>query len=234
MSSHLQLAPAPAEPEVRRADRPAATELPIRVVLADDHNAMRRNLRLLLDADADVKVVAEAIDLPTASGHVRAHRPHVLVLDVHLPNASSIATIRDLRRLVPHTRIVVLTMEPSPAFAQQVLAAGASGYVLKEHADRDLLPAVRAAANDGEYVTPQVAAGLEGMGFFAEAGNLSVREVEVLRLTALGFTGAEIARRLHISERTVDSHRSRVHRKLGITTRAELVTYALRHGLMGV
>jgi DNA-binding NarL/FixJ family response regulator len=228
MKSHLQLAPAP-----EALEPPLAAERPIRVVMADDHDSMRRNLRRLLESEHDVEVVAEATDLDTAARQVHEHAPHVLILDLHMPNGSSVATIRELRRLVPDTEIVVLTMEASPAVARHVLDAGAVGYVLKEHSDPDLPLAVRAAARGRTYVTPQVAAGLRGMWQAASEDRLTSRESEVLRLTALGYTGTEVARRLHISRRTVDSHRASVHHKLGVETRADLVGYALRHGLLG-
>ena len=229
MQSRLQLAP-----ESWEFEQPSGDEVSIRIVMADDHDSMRRNLRLLLESEPGIEVVAEAADLASATRQVREHAPHVLILDLHMPNGSSVATIRELRRLVPDTQMVVLTMEASPAVARHVLDAGALGYVLKEHSDSDLLRAVRAAARGESYVTPQVAAGLQGMREASSENRLGTRETEVLRLTALGYTGTEIARRLHISRRTVDSHRASVHHKLGLETRAELVEYALRHDLLGV
>jgi two-component system, NarL family, response regulator NreC len=169
MAAHLHLAPAPASPGTGTEH---ASEFPIRVVLADDHPAMRRNLRLLLDADDAVEVVAEAMDLTAATAQVHAHRPNVLVLDLHLASGSVMATIRDLRLGVHATHIVVLTMETSPAFAGRALAAGASSYVLKEYADSDLLPAVRAAARGERYVSAQLAAGLSALDAAAEADRL--------------------------------------------------------------
>jgi len=227
------------QPTLRLAPSPLSLEEvpvtdPIRVVLADDHNAMRRNLRRLLDAEDGVTVVAEAIDLETATRHVHGHLPHVLIVDLHLPNGSAVATIRQLRRVVPETQIVVLTMEASPAFAKHALNAGALGYVLKEHADRDLIAAVRGAAHGESYITPEVAVGLDAMRIAAETDRLSSREIEVLRLTALGHTADEIAEELHISRRTVETHRASLHRKLGLDTRAALVSYALGRHLIGV
>lgn len=227
MPPNLRLAPALSD------DGQASDPDPIRVVLADDHNTMRRNLRRLLDAEEGVTVVAEATDLEAVSRHVHGHLPHVLVLDLHLPNGSAMATIRELRSMLPETQIVVLTMEASPALAKQALAAGALGYVLKEHADRDLVCAVRNANRGDTYVTPQVAAGLEALQAAADADRLTARETEVLRLTALGYTGSEIAKTLHISRRTVDTHRASLHHKLGVETRAELVSYALGRHLIG-
>jgi CheY-like chemotaxis protein len=156
MSAHLRLAPA------RSGDQdPDRAELPIRVVLADDHAPVRRSLRQLLDGEAGVEVVAEAADLPTVVRHVHWHTPHVLVLDLRMPDGSSIETIRRLREQAPETEIVAVTMEPSPAFAQRALAAGAVGFVLKDSAATELPAAVRCAARCEEYVSPRVAAGLD-------------------------------------------------------------------------
>ncbi len=204
------------------------------MVLADDHVVVRRSLRLLLDREEDVEVIAEAAELSAVASHVHGHLPHVLVLDLQLPTGSSIDLIRRLRRQVPETEIVVLTMEASPLFAQQALDAGAVGFVLKDRADTELLAAVREAAQGREYISPHVVAGLEALRRDVTGDGLSPRETEVLRLIALGHTSGEIAHQLHLSRRTVESHRARVHRKLGLATRAELVRYALRRHLIGV
>jgi two-component system response regulator NreC len=132
--------------------------VPIRVLLADDHAAARRSLRLLLDGESDVRVIAEAGDLATVVERVGEHRPHVLVIDLPMPNGSTIDTIRRLRAEIPGTEVVVLTMEDSPAFAQRAIEAGAMGFVLKEHSDGELLEAVRHAARGDEYVSPRIAA----------------------------------------------------------------------------
>ncbi len=229
MSGHLYLANA--DPAAGRCERPA---FPIQVVLADDHAVVRRSLRLLLDGEENLEVIAEAADLSSVVRHVHGHVPHVLVLDLQMPNGSSIDTIRRLRDQVPETEIVVLTMEASPLFAQQALDAGAVGFVLKDTADTELPPAVRAAASGGEYVSPRVEAGLEALRRAVDGDGLSPRETEILRLIALGHTSAEIASRLHLSRRTVETHRAHVHRKLGMRTRAELVRYALSRHLVGV
>jgi DNA-binding NarL/FixJ family response regulator len=223
MPAHLHLAAA-----TDQAPRPA---LPIQVVLGDDHAGVRRSLRLALDAEQDFQVVAEAADLSTVVRHVHGHMPHVLVLDLQMPNGSSIETIRRLRDQVPDTEIVVSTMEASPLFAQQALDAGAVGFVRKDRADSELPEAVRNAVLGQEYVSPHVAAGLEALRR-AVGGGLSPRETEVLRLIALGHTSAEIAAKLHLSRRTVETHRAHIYRKLGLATRAELVQYALRRRLI--
>jgi two-component system, NarL family, response regulator NreC len=206
----------------------------IRVVLADDHAFMRRSLRLLLDGERDLRVVAETDDLASTVRHVHGHQPQVLVLDLSMPDGSSVETIGLLRARVRDTQVVVLTMDDNPVFAQRALAAGALGYVLKDQADVGLPLAVRAAVRGEEYVSPSVAARLSGLRRSLAEDRLSAREVEVLRLIALGHTSAEIARKLHLSPRTIETHRARIHEKLEMRTRAELVRYALRRGLISV
>jgi two-component system, NarL family, response regulator NreC len=245
MSGHLHIAGDQSEPPIRAdqagstvahdpAARPVLREVepPIRVVLADDHALMRRSLRLLLENERDLEVIAEAGDLQTVTRHVREHRPHVLVLDLGLPNGSSIQEIGRLRTEAPGTEIVVLTMEESPVFAQQALDAGAIGFVLKEMADEDLPAAVRRAARGLHYVSPRVAATLSALRRSITESRLSGRETEVVRLIALGYTSAEIGDELHLSPRTVETHRERINRKLGLRTRREVVRYALQHGLL--
>jgi two-component system response regulator NreC len=227
MPSHLHVAPTPS----REGGEAAATSA-IRIILADDHALMRRSLRLLLDSEADLEVIAEADDLPLVVSHVRGQRPHVLVLDLSMPGGSSIEAIGRLREQVPETQVVVLTMDENPVFAQQALSTGALGFVLKNLADEELPSAVRAAARGDEYISPRVTARLEGLRHSLTDDKLTPREVEVLRLIALGHTSVEIARKLHLSPRTIETHRTRIHRKLGLATRAELVRYALRRGLL--
>lgn len=148
MAAHLHVAP---RPDQERSRRPA---FPIQVVLADDHTGVRRSLRRLLDAEGDFQVIAEAAGLSTVARHVYGRVPHVLVLDLEMPNGSSIETIQRLRHRVPESEIVVLTMEASAMFAQQALDAGAVGFVLKDRADSELPAAVREAAIGGEYSAP--------------------------------------------------------------------------------
>jgi two-component system response regulator NreC len=225
MAAHLRLA----------ADAGAASEgkEPIRVVLAEDHASVRRNLRLLLEGEGGVEVIGEAADLPAAVEQVQAYKPHVLVLDLRMPSGSSIETLRGLRAQVPGTEVVVLTMDPDPGFAEQALAAGAIGFVRKDRADNELAVAVRRAANGDEYVSPLAAASVEALRRASDGDALSPRETEILRLIALGHTSAEIGTQIHLSRRTVETHRARIYRKLGLSTRAELVAYALRRRLVG-
>ncbi len=231
MATRLKLAPDAVQAPSKKAAKPAAQPA-ISIILADDHELMRRSLRLLLDSEVDLEVIAEADELPLAVRHVEGHRPHVLVLDLSMPGGSSVETIKSLHESVPETQVVVLTMEENPAFAQRALNAGALGYVLKALADEELPAAVRAAARGEEYVSPTVAARLQGLRGALVQDKLSAREIEVLRLIALGHTSVEIAHKLHLSPRTIETHRTRIHRKLELTTRAELVRYALGRGLL--
>jgi two-component system, NarL family, response regulator NreC len=206
---------------------------PITVVLADDHELVRRSLRLVLRQEEDVEVIAEARDLFTALRQVNGHLPHVLVLDLQMPDGSSIELIRQIRGRVPGTEVVVVTMEDSPAYVRAAIGAGAAGYVLKQYASHDLPVAVRCAARGEEYVSARVGARLDALERSVDGDGLSPREVEVLRLIALGFTSVEISEKLFLSRRTVESHRRRIHRKLGVDRRSELVEHALRRGLIG-
>jgi len=230
---HLHLAADPDAPSDEIADVAAS----IRVVLADDHAPMRRSLRLLLDGEEDLGVVAEADDLASTVAHVQGCRPSVLVLGLGMPGGSSGSggeTIRQLRARAPATQIVVVTMDESPVLAQSALAAGALGFVVKDLADEELPQAIRRAARGEQYVSPRVALRLGALDRALVDDRLSAREVEVLRLIALGYTSVEVAHRLHLSPRTVETHRARIHRKLELTTRAELVRYALGRGLLKI
>ena len=149
-----------------------------------------------------------------------------------MPDGSSSEAMRQLRERLPEMQIVIVTMEENPVFAQRALAAGAIGFVLKDHADEDLPEAIRLAARGEQYLSPRLALPLDDMQRAVSEDRLTVREVEVLRLIALGHTSVEIAHQLHLSPRTVETHRARIHRKLGVATRAELVAYALRRGLL--
>ncbi len=204
----------------------------IRIILADDHAAMRQSLRLLLDGEADIDVIAETDSLSTVIAHVHARRPDVLVLDLGVSNrGSGIAALDKLSREMRDVRIVVLTMNDDPAFAQRALDNGALGLVLKEMADSDLPAAVREASHGKRYVSPVLAAKLNG-GKQTYSDILTPREREVLRLIALGHTSVEIANKLGLSPRTIETHRARIHRKLNLATRAQLVRYAMQHELM--
>lgn len=204
----------------------------IRIVLADDHAVVRSGLRLVLESEPDLEVVAEAGDLDSARRYVRGHHPGVLVLDLNMPGGSSLEAIPAIREESPETQIVVLTMQQEPAFARQALATGALGYVLKESADDELVEAVRRAARGESYLNPRLGARIASEPPPGPPDDLSEREVDVLRLIALGHTNAEIAQQLYLSVRTVETHRSHIQQKLRLSTRAELVGYALERGLI--
>ena len=204
----------------------------IRVVIADDHAVVRRGLRQLLDAEAGFEVVAEAADLKSARRYVRGHHPDVLVLDLNLPDGLSLGAIPELRAECPDTQIVVLTMQSEPAYARQALAAGALGYVLKEAAESELVEALRRAADGDPYLNPRLGASVAVEVESGRLDGLSERELEVLRMIALGNTNAEIAAALYVSVRTVETHRAHIQQKLRLRTRSELVRYALDHGLI--
>jgi two-component system response regulator NreC len=229
MARYLHLAPRPG-----RTSAGSSPQRPIRVVVADNHALMRRSLRVLLELEKDIDVVAEAADLGALMSHLRRELPHVLVLDIGISNGSGIETISQLREQVPSTEIVVLTMDDDPGFAEPAINAGALGFVLKDRADTELAEAVRRAARGDEYLSPPVAARLESLGRIVAGEALTPREGEVLRLIALGHTSAEIATNVHLSRRTVAAYRARIHSKLGVTTRAQLVHYALGRGLVAV
>jgi two-component system, NarL family, response regulator NreC len=205
----------------------------ITIVLADDHAVVRSGLRMLLDSESGLEVVAEASDVETAGRYVRGHHPTVLVLDLNMPGGSSLQAIPKIRAHSPDTQIVVLTMQQEPAFAREALSAGAIGYVLKEAADEELVEAVRRAAVGESYLNPRLGARIATEPPPGPPDDLSEREVDVLRLIALGHTNAEIAEQLFLSVRTVETHRSHIQQKLRLSTRAELVGYALERGLIG-
>lgn len=207
----------------------------IRIVLADDHRVVRTGLGLLLGAEEGLEVVAEAGDTDSALRAVLGHKPAVLVLDLNMPGTqTSLEALPLVRERSAETGTVVLTMQNDPEFARQALRTGALGYVLKDSADSELVEAVRRAAEGQTYLNPSLGAKLAAMPEqpMGPPDDLSEREVEVLRLIALGNTNSEIAEQLYLSVRTVETHRAHVQQKLGLSRRAELVRYALDHGLL--
>ncbi len=208
----------------------------IRVVLVDDHAVVRTGLRLLLDGREDLEVVGEAGNAKDAIFRARALKPDVILLDVVMPGESGIDVLPKLLKESPETKVLVLSMQDDPSYVREAFAAGASGYVLKEAADEEVVSAVREIAGGGRYVHPALGARMVAAEAeerkAAEADPLSEREREVLRLLALGHTNQEIAEQLYISVRTAESHRAHIMQKLRLATRAELVRYALAHGLL--
>jgi two-component system response regulator NreC len=214
--------------------REEETTATIRVVIADDHAVVRRGLRQVLDAETGFEVVAEAANLDDARRYVRGHHPDVLVLDLHMPGGSSLEHIPSIRGESPGTQIVVLTMQNEPAYARQALSAGALGYVLKEAAEEELVEAIRRAAVGDTYLNPRLGARVAAEPPPGPPDGLSEREVDVLRLIALGYTNSEIGSQLHLSVRTVETHRAHIQQKLSLATRSDLVRYALEHKLVEI
>ena len=208
----------------------------IRVVIVDDHAVVRSGLKLLLDAEEDIEVVGEAGNLQEAVFRTRALKPDVVLMDVVMPGASGIEATPEVLKEHPAARVLVLSMQDDPTYVREAFAAGASGYVLKEAADEEVVGAIRDVAGGGRYVHPTLGARLVAADAEerarAEADPLTEREREVLRLLALGHTNQEIAKSLFLSVRTVETHRAHIMQKLRLSTRAELVYYAMEQGLL--
>jgi two-component system response regulator NreC len=211
---------------VASAEASAAT---ITIVVADDHAVVRGGLRRLLDAEPDFRVVAEAGDVEETKARVAEHRPEILLLDLHMPGGGSLPALRAIRDASPATGILILTMQDDPGYAREAMSRGARGYVLKEAEEADLLHAVRTVAAGATYLQPELGARLLTQSV---AEPLTQRERDVLRLIALGHTNSEAAEQLHLSVRTVETHRANIQSKLGSTGRAELVRHAMEHGLI--
>ena len=208
----------------------------IRALVVDDHSVVRSGLRRLLDAEPQIEVVAEAGDARQAVFETRAHMPDVILIDVVMPGKSGIEAIPELLKDAPEARVLVLSMQDDPRYVREAFEAGASGYVLKEAADTEIVAAVRAVAAGERYVHPALGARLVAAEAEArkrtESDPLSDREREVLRLLALGHTNQEIAKMLYISVRTAETHRAHIMQKLRLASRAELVRHALSEGLL--
>jgi two-component system response regulator NreC len=206
----------------------------ISLVLADDHTVVRNGLRMVLEAEEDLEVVAEAADVEETLRKIRAYKPDVLLLDINMAGRSSLEVLDDLERANPATAIVILTMQTETEFAREALRSGAKGYLLKEAAGTELVTAIRTAAAGENYVQPSIGARLASEPTEPwPPDDLSEREAEVLRQIALGHTNKEIGEQLFLSVRTVESHRAHIQQKLGRSTRAELVAYALEHEMIG-
>lgn len=216
-----------------RLDIPEPETGELTIVLADDHKVVRSALHMLLEAEPDIEVVAEAGTADDAVRYARGHKPTVLILDLDMPGRPSLEAIPDIAEASPDTHIVILTMRSEPEFARQALKLGVRGYVLKEAADAELVQAVRSAAAGETYLQPALGARLAAEANEQDADGLTERESGILELIALGHTNAEIAEQLFLSIRTVESHRANLQSKLDLNTRAELVRYALDHGIIG-
>jgi two-component system response regulator NreC len=208
----------------------------VRVLLVDDHAVVRAGLALLLNAEDDLETVAEAGTAKDAIFEARSSKPDVILLDVVMPGQSGLEVLPQLLHELPDVKVVMLSMEDDPRYVREAFEAGASGYVLKEAADIELVAAIREVAGGGRYVNPELGARLVSAATEeqrrAEDDPLSDREREVLRLLALGHTNQEIAEKLYISVRTAETHRAHIMQKLHLASRADLVRYALAEGLL--
>lgn len=206
----------------------------IRVALCDDHAVVRSGLRRIVAEEPDLEVAGEAGTAAEAVAVARAERPDVFVMDLGLPGTSGIDATRQVREVSPRTAVLVLTVHDDVGYLRKAFEAGARGYLVKDAADVELVLAIRQVAAGQEYVHPRLGAALLGPAaaqIGGPGGELSDRELEVLRLVALGYTNAEVAAALYVSVRTVESHRAHVQQKLGLKTRADLVHYAREHAL---
>lgn len=213
----------------------------IRVMIADDHAILRAGLRMLVNAQADMEVVSEASDGEKAVQAARETRPDVALLDLTMPGVGGMKALQEMARNCRGTRVLVLTMHDDPAYLRSVLAAGASGYLLKRTADAELLVAIRAVHRGGTFVDPGLANVLV-QDVLAKRGTkarsmrpvniLSDREQQVLKLVAQGYSSEQIAKRIFVGVKTVETYRARIADKLGLRTRSEVVRYAIRMGLL--
>lgn len=206
-------------------------EKEITVVLADDHNLIRAGLRAMLEGEPDLRVIGEAADASAARKLARDRRPDVLVLDLQMPGAEPARDVPALREEAPATAIVVLTMQSDPRRARDLLRAGASGYVLKQAAERQLTAAIRSAAAGGSYIDPELGGEVARLGD-DPLGALSERDLELLRLLALGHPNREIGEKLYLSVRAVEVNRAKLLEKLGLETRPQLVRFAIANGVI--
>lgn len=207
----------------------------IRIALCDDHTVVRSGLRRILTDEDDIEVVGEAGTVRDAIKLAGDTHPDVFVMDLGLPDGSGIDAIAEVRDVSPRTRVLVLTVHDDAAYVRHAFEAGAAGYLVKEAADVELVQAVRQVAAGEDYIAPTMGASLlepELPRLAGPGGELSEREVQVLRLVAFGLTTAEIAQSLSVSVRTIESHRSHIHDKLGARSRADLVRLARRAGLL--
>jgi DNA-binding NarL/FixJ family response regulator len=207
----------------------------LRVLIADDHGIVRSGLRLLLERQADIEVVAEASDGVEAVAAVQSEHPDVAVLDISMPRMTGLQAAREIGAYSPDTSVLLLSMHDEERYFFQGLEAGASGYVLKRAADKDLIDAVRTVAAGRTFLSGAAQQGL--MGEWLEGGGeprdpLTPRELEVVKLIAEAYTNRQIAETLTLSEKTIESHRANVLSKLGMRDRVELVRYAIRRGLV--
>jgi two-component system response regulator NreC len=220
--------------------RPEGSLEKIRVLLADDHTILRAGLKMMLNAQPDIEAVGEASDGKQAISEAERLCPDVVIMDITMPECNGIEATRQIKRILPEVRVLVLTMHENEEYLFQTLRAGAAGYMLKEAADTDLISAIRVVSSGRFYLSPsaqsmlvsdylqRVHTGEERDSYSA----LTEREREILKLVAEGYTNSQIGERLFISPKTVDTHRTHIMDKLNLHSRAELVKYAMRRGLL--
>ncbi len=213
----------------------------IRILIADDHAILRSGLRMLIDAQPDMMVVAEAKDGIEAVEKVRQQHPNVAILDLAMPQASGLDAIHKIVSAGRPTQVLLLTMHEDPAYLRTALASGAAGYVLKKSVDADLLSAIRAVHRGRRYIDSELADVLVWDALAVKprkaatspgSSVLSERELQVLKLVAEGFSSREIADQISVSIKTVEAYRARFATKLGLKSRAEIVQYALTLGFL--
>jgi DNA-binding NarL/FixJ family response regulator len=208
----------------------------VRLLIADDHGVVRGGLKLLLDRQPDMAVVGEAADGAEAVTQALRHRPDLAILDVAMPRMTGLQATREIRAVTPDVAVLILSMHGDQRYLFEALTAGASGYVLKHEADHDLVAAVRAVAQGESFLTNAAQRALVRTWMEDENAGprepLSPREQEVLKLIAEAHTNREISEILQLAEKTVESHRANILRKLGMRDRVELVRYAIRRGLV--
>jgi DNA-binding NarL/FixJ family response regulator len=205
----------------------------IRVLAVDDHAVLRTGVAAIVDAESDMAIVGQAATADQAVIKARALQPDVILLDAVMPRKSGFDALPELADVAPDSRVIMLSMQTNPSAIRQALTTGASGYVAKHASDTDLVDAIRRVAKGSRYVDPELGGDLVVSDAQALTEEISQRERDVLYLLALGYTNQEIAAKLYISVRTVETHRAHIMRKLRLETRAELVLYALANGLIG-
>ena len=206
----------------------------MRVLIADDHGIVRSGLRLLLERQPDIEVVAEAADGAEARELAIRERPDLAILDVKMPKLTGLQATREIKRQAPEISVLILSMHDDERYLFEALKAGASGYVLKTQADTDLLAAIRAVERGEPFLTPEAQRTLikDVLERGSSGEELTPREEEIVKLVAEAHTTRQIAEVLHLSEKTVENHRANAMRKLGMRDRVELVRYAIRRGLI--
>ena len=209
----------------------------VRVLLADDHATVRYGLKLLIDAEPDMTVVAEAGDGEEAIRKTLEMKPDIVVMDISMPGVNGLAATRTLKQIQPSVLVITLTRHTEDAYLQELLRAGASGFVLKRSAPAELLHAIRGVASGGQYLdstlTSRVTAGFisrAGGGAGKHVATLTDRETQVLRLIAAGYGNKEIGAQLTLSVKTVDAHKTNAMRKLDLRGRIDIVKYAVLQG----